>query len=839
MRDFLARAADYTLTPLAGDAAARHPRARPRRSRPSARPLLRRSGTRARPDDRRRAPACSRPSPSTATSASRRSSSPGSPASRPRVAQGPRGPGRARCARRRRATRPIPPLDPAADAAPAVAGAGRGGGDAARRGRAPGAYSTTLLKGVTGSGKTEVYLEAVAEALARGRQALVLLPEIALSVEFLDRVEARFGARPAEWHSGVTQAARRRAWIAVATGDARLVVGARSALFLPFADLGLVVVDEEHDGSYKQEDGALYHARDMAVLRASIERRRGRPRLRDARRSRAGPTPTPASTPGSTCPSASASPSCPRCARSTCASDPPEPGRWISRAAGRGGHRAPRRRRAVAPLPQPPRLCAADHLPRLRPPGRLRRTATRAWSSTASASAWSATSAARRSRSPTACPACKVEGRMTTLGPGVERLAEEAAALWPEARLAILSSDLADGPRALKARIEEIAARRRRPRHRHAARLQGPQLPAPDAGRRHRRRPRPAGRRPPRGGEDLPAHPPGRRPRRPRRAPRPRAGPDPPARAPGAPRHPHRRRRGLLARRGRGAPPGADAALRPARRRDRHRHRRAADLGGRPRARRARRRRCAALGAELWGPAPAPIARIRGRHRVRLLVRAPKGVALQPALRAWVGGGAVPSDGAGDGRRRPAELLLRLSGGASACLRTRAQLVKSLISQDCVSRVNPSLGGRIRAAAGGPGSARRAPRPPTRARGRCPPRRGGRSGRGGGCGLLSGARREMSMTGKPTDDLERRIAQARGDEPADLVLRGGRVFDLVTGSMIAGTSPSAAGGSPGSGPTTRRRRSSTSRGWCWCRGSSTPTSTSRAASSPRTSSTAA
>ena len=111
----------------------------------------------------------------------------------------------------------------------------------------------------------------MAEALARGRQALVLLPEIALSVEFLDRVEARFGARPAEWHSGVTQAARRRAWTAVASGDARLVVGARSALFLPFADLGLVVVDEEHDGSYKQEDGALYHARDMAVLRASIE----------------------------------------------------------------------------------------------------------------------------------------------------------------------------------------------------------------------------------------------------------------------------------------------------------------------------------------------------------------------------------------------------------------------------------------------------------------------------------------------------------------------------------------------------------------------------------------
>ncbi len=133
-----------------------------------------------------------------------------------------------------------------------------------------GSYRTTLLKGVTGSGKTEVYLEAVAECLREGRQALVLLPEIALTAEFLARVEARFGARPAEWHSGVTLAERRRCWRMVAAGRAQLVVGARSALFLPFADLGAVVVDEEHDSSYKQEDGVLYNARDMAVLRASI-----------------------------------------------------------------------------------------------------------------------------------------------------------------------------------------------------------------------------------------------------------------------------------------------------------------------------------------------------------------------------------------------------------------------------------------------------------------------------------------------------------------------------------------------------------------------------------------
>src|SRR5690606_20919883 len=132
-------------------------------------------------------------------------------------------------------------------------------------------YGTTLLRGVTGSGKTEVYLEAVAECLRQGRQALVLLPEIALSAEFLDRVEARFGARPGEWHSGITRGERRRLWTMAATHHVGLVVGARSALFLPFADLGLIVVDEEHDPSYKQEDTVYYSARDMAVLRASIE----------------------------------------------------------------------------------------------------------------------------------------------------------------------------------------------------------------------------------------------------------------------------------------------------------------------------------------------------------------------------------------------------------------------------------------------------------------------------------------------------------------------------------------------------------------------------------------
>ncbi|MFN9161718.1 MAG: DEAD/DEAH box helicase, partial [Alphaproteobacteria bacterium] len=133
------------------------------------------------------------------------------------------------------------------------------------------AFEAILLDGVTGSGKTETYFEAIAAALMRGRQALILLPEIALTVQFLDRFARRFGTRPAEWHSDLTQAQRRRVWRGVAAGDVRVVVGARSALFLPFRELGLVVVDEEHDTAFKQDEGVVYNARDMAVVRARME----------------------------------------------------------------------------------------------------------------------------------------------------------------------------------------------------------------------------------------------------------------------------------------------------------------------------------------------------------------------------------------------------------------------------------------------------------------------------------------------------------------------------------------------------------------------------------------
>jgi primosomal protein N' (replication factor Y) len=133
------------------------------------------------------------------------------------------------------------------------------------------AFKVNLLDGVTGSGKTEVYFEAIATALETGRQALVMLPEIALGAQWLRRFRDRFGADPAVWHSELGTRARRETWRAVARGAAPVVVGARSALWLPYPQLGLIVVDEEHDQAFKQEDGVIYHARDMAVVRARLE----------------------------------------------------------------------------------------------------------------------------------------------------------------------------------------------------------------------------------------------------------------------------------------------------------------------------------------------------------------------------------------------------------------------------------------------------------------------------------------------------------------------------------------------------------------------------------------
>ncbi|MGB2891857.1 MAG: primosomal protein N', partial [Albidovulum sp.] len=319
-----------------------------------------------------------------------------------------------------------------------------------------GRYGTTLLKGVTGSGKTEVYLEAVAECLRTGRQALVLLPEIALTAEFLTRVEERFGAMPGEWHSGVTQTERRRLWRMAGEVGVGLVVGARSALFLPFRDLGLIVVDEEHDTSYKQEDGVLYNARDMAVLRAS---------LTDAQVVLASATP---------CLETWANAEAGKYARLDLTSrfgtaDLPEmraidmraermeASRWIGPTLVQVVRDRLNRgeqsllflnRRGYAPVT----ICRAcghqigcDHCDARMVEHRFQKRLV-------------CHQCGESKPMPAACPSCHAEGRLAPVGPGVERLAEEVAERFPEARVAVLSSDLFGTARALKEKIAEIAA---------------------------------------------------------------------------------------------------------------------------------------------------------------------------------------------------------------------------------------------------------------------------------------------------------------------------------------------------------------------------------------------
>ena len=317
-------------------------------------------------------------------------------------------------------------------------------------------YSTTLLKGVTGSGKTEVYLEAVSACLKQGRQALVLLPEIALTSEFLTRVEARFGARPAEWHSGVTMTERRRTWKMVGQGNAQMVVGARSALFLPFQDLGLIVVDEEHDTSYKQEDGVLYNARDMAVLRASLV--------------------------GGKVVLASATPSLESW-------ENVESGKYrkIDLKSRFGAAKMPEMRAIDMRKETLPGDCwispslhkmvvdrikvGEQSLLFINRRGYAPVTLCRACGNQVGCDNCDARMVEHRFLKrlmchqcgetkpvPKICPSCKAEGRLAVVGPGVERLAEEATALFPDAKVAVLSSDMFGSARALKAQIAALAA---------------------------------------------------------------------------------------------------------------------------------------------------------------------------------------------------------------------------------------------------------------------------------------------------------------------------------------------------------------------------------------------
>jgi primosomal protein N' (replication factor Y) (superfamily II helicase) len=318
-------------------------------------------------------------------------------------------------------------------------------------------FSVTLLDGVTGSGKTEVYLEAVAECLRQGRQALVLLPEIALSSQWLERFERRFGVAPAVWHSDLTSRLRRVTWHAVAAGAAPVVVGARSALFLPFPDLGLVVIDEEHETAFKQEEGVVYHARDMAVVRARfcaapavlVSATPSLETLANVEAGRYRRITLPTRHGGAVLPSVAAV---------DMRAAPPERGHFLAPplvAAVRDtlarGEQAMLflNRRGYAPLT----LCRhCGH--RMQCPN---------------CTAWLVEHRVRRALQchhcghtvpiPEECPACGAANSLVPVGPGVERITEEAAALFPEARRLVMASDTLPGPDAAAAAAHAIEAR--------------------------------------------------------------------------------------------------------------------------------------------------------------------------------------------------------------------------------------------------------------------------------------------------------------------------------------------------------------------------------------------
>ncbi len=320
-----------------------------------------------------------------------------------------------------------------------------------------GGAAPILLDGVTGSGKTEVYFEGLVEALKQpGTQVLVLVPEISLTSQWLERFEARFGVKPVVWHSVLGQAERRRAWHAVAEGSARVVVGARSALFLPFAKLSLIVVDEEHDAGFKQEDGVMYHARDMAVVRGHIG-------------------------------------GCPV----VLASATPSLESLVNAEGGRYTHLKLRERHGGAMLPDMHAIDMRKHPPAsgdwLSPvlaaqidkaladgeqtilflnrrgyaPLTLCRTCGHRIDCP-NCSAWLVEHRYRRALQchhcgfeapkPNACPECDNEDTLVACGPGVERLAEEAIKRFPDARLAVMTSDTMTSPDKLAAMIANIEA---------------------------------------------------------------------------------------------------------------------------------------------------------------------------------------------------------------------------------------------------------------------------------------------------------------------------------------------------------------------------------------------
>ncbi|MCB9960694.1 MAG: primosomal protein N' [Hyphomonas sp.] len=330
--------------------------------------------------------------------------------------------------------------------------------EALRAAARAGGFQPFLIDGVTGSGKTEVYFEAIAETLKADPEAqvLVLLPEIALTQAILSRFEARFGAPPAPWHSGLSDKERRRTWRETAHGRARIVIGARSALFLPFRKLKLVIVDEEHDGSFKQEEGVTYHARDMAVMRAKLE---------DAAVILASATPSLETIVNAESGryvrlKLSARPGAARLPDVELVdlrADPPPKGMWLSsrlvnemRATFEAGEQTLLflNRRGYAPLV----ICKACG-ERLKSPG------TENWLTEHRYTGRLVCHVTGFSMpKPKTCPHCGAADSLMGVGPGVERVAEEVRVLMPEARIEIFSSDTAQGGEATRGIVERMEA---------------------------------------------------------------------------------------------------------------------------------------------------------------------------------------------------------------------------------------------------------------------------------------------------------------------------------------------------------------------------------------------
>ncbi len=300
-------------------------------------------------------------------------------------------------------------------------------------------FQPFLLDGVTGSGKTEVYFEAIAEAIREQRQVLVLLPEIALTEPFLTRFTARFGCEPVTWHSGMRSSERRRAWHAIASGEAKVTVGARSALFLPYKQLGLIVVDEAHETSFKQEEGVHYHARDVAVMRGKFETcpvvlASATPPIESRVQVEAGRYEE------LTLPSRYGAAELPDIRAIDMREDPPDRGMWL----------APKLVAALADRLEKGEQSLLFLNRRGYAPLTLCRTCGHRFQCP-NCSAWMVEHRLVRRLAchhcghvmppPDACPECKSEDSLVACGPGVERIADEVKALFPTARVAIITSD--------------------------------------------------------------------------------------------------------------------------------------------------------------------------------------------------------------------------------------------------------------------------------------------------------------------------------------------------------------------------------------------------------------